>query len=845
MNSDRNPEELIPALEPATSFADSDQIRWVQSALGIVTWVWMLETNEVRWFGDLSALLGLPPGRFAGTFRDYLNYVHPDDVKLVRQNFIECIKGRRPFFRNEERVLWSDGSIRWLEIYGRAETHPGGGVRRILGVIRDVSDRKEIENALVKSEELFAKVFRSSPAAILVTRLSDGLILNANPHFEEITAYEASDVIGRTTSEIGLWCDPVDRDRWIEQLAKRGLVRDYPTRFNTKDGRIIQVLMSTARLNLEGEAGAISLSRDVTEQAQTQRKAIESQRKYATVFEICPEAMAITRVDGGAIIEVNSAFVKKMGRSREETLGRSGTAVGIWAREADRNHVLERVQQDGAVSNYETQFVHANGTTHDILLSVSPLEFEEHPCLVWAWRDVTEIRAAERKRADNERRHREELLRLANEDRLTGLPNRNWLTDQLARAVQSAREEASRFAILFIDFDGFKRINDSIGHAIGDELLKEASRRIERTLRACDRVARIGGDEFTVLMHQLDDESDVVGLAHQLVRAFDQPFQLSNHELRIGISIGISLYPKDGTNGDALLRSADIAMYEAKASGRGRYHFYTDVLFQRLTQRLETERALDQALGADELFLHYQPRIASEDGRLVGFEALLRWDHPSLGLQYPSNFIALAEETGLIVRIGERVIDMVCAQLALWTKAGLAIVPVSLNISPQEFQRTELAPCIAAALARHGVSPALLEIEITESSTLAPHFDAPRRLAELHTLGLKVLIDDFGTGYSSLSQLQKLDVDVLKIDRSFTAELGASRHGEVLVRTIVAMAKALDMIVVAEGVETLEQFQMLRLLGCDEMQGYLISRPMPASAVPTVLNRTFLPGTTF
>jgi EAL domain-containing protein (putative c-di-GMP-specific phosphodiesterase class I) len=188
---------------------------------------------------------------------------------------------------------------------------------------------------------------------------------------------------------------------------------------------------------------------------------------------------------------------------------------------------------------------------------------------------------------------------------------------------------------------------------------------------------------------------------------------------------------------------------------------------------------------------------------------------------------------------------MVCAQLALWTKAGLAIVPVSLNISPQEFQRTELAPCIAAALARHGVSPALLEIEITESSTLAPHFDAPRRLAELHTLGLKVLIDDFGTGYSSLSQLQKLDVDVLKIDRSFTAELGASRHGEVLVRTIVAMAKALDMIVVAEGVETLEQFQMLRLLGCDEMQGYLISRPMPASAVPTVLNRTFLPGTTF
>ncbi|MGA2551043.1 MAG: EAL domain-containing protein [Burkholderiaceae bacterium] len=833
--SNGKPGAVASPVHPAlVSLKDPGQFLWAQEALGIVTWIWDLQANQVCWFGDLSILLGVPPGQFDGSFLDYERHLHPDDRDRARETLSECITGIHPQYRSEERVLWTDGSIHWLETYGRGEYGPSGHAQRIVGVVKDVTDRKNIELALAQSEERFAKAFRASPLAILVTRLSDGLILSANPNFEEISGYGPSEVIGRTTGELALWIDADERMRWSAELLEHGLVRDFPAQFRTKDGRVVFLLTSSARLDLDGEAGAISLSRDITEQTQVQRKALESQTRYATIFEISPEPMAITRFETGAIIEVNSAFVQQLGRSREDTLGRSGREIGIWANMGDRERVLNQINDVGFLSNFDTQFVHCDGSTHDILLSCSILQVEEQPCVVWAWRDVTRLRSIERARAENERRHREELVRLANEDPLTGLPNRNWLMQRLANVVEHSRQRQSRFAILFVDFDGFKRINDSIGHAVGDELLKAAARRLEHTLEEKDRVARIGGDEFTVILERLEDESEAVELASRMVEAFSRPFQLSAYELTIGISIGISCFPKDGDNGDDLLRSADIAMYEAKASGRGRYHFYTDALYRRLTSRLETERALDEALTRNEFCLHYQPRVSGQDGRLIAFEALLRWNHPRLGLVYPGRFIELAEETGQIVRIGEHVIELVCHQLKEWGRKGHPVLPVSLNVSPQEFQRTELIAALQAALARHALDPQLIEIEITESSTLGPHFDAQRRLAELREIGVRVLIDDFGTGYSSLSQLQKLDVDVLKIDRSFTAELCRTTPGEVLVRTIIEMSKALGMVVVAEGVETPEQFQKLRALGCDEMQGFLISRPVEPDRVESL-----------
>lgn len=823
------------------SAEDRDQFLWVQAELGIVTWVWESGTAEIRWWGDLSPLVGLAPGKFSGTLAEYLRFLHPDDAESARRTFRLCIEGRRPSYRSEHRVVWADGTVRWLETYGRAQYSPSGEARRVMGVVKDSSDRKSIESALLQSEERFAKVFRASPAAISVTRLSDGLILNVNPYFEEITAYRTSEVVGRTTMEIDMWVDPEVRDKWVRSLTERGHVRDFPARFRTKHGGVISVLLSSQRLDLDGEEGAISLAQDVTEREQTERIALESQKKYAAVFEISPEALAVTRAEDGAIVEVNSAFILQLGRSREATLGRSGEAIGVWARASDREQVLTQLRNEGRVSNFETQFLHADGSPRDILLSCSRVQFDQHPCIVWSWRNITDIRTQERSRAESERRHREDLLRLANEDPLTRLPNRNWFMEHLSKSVDAARAGQYQFAVLFVDFDGFKRINDSIGHAIGDELLKVASRRLEETLLPLDRVARIGGDEFTVLTGCIENESNALAAASRMVQAFSRPFSISSYELSIGISIGISLYPKDGLDGDQLLRSADIAMYEAKANGRGRYHFYTDALYQRLTERMETERALTEALQNGEFVLHYQPRISAADGKLLALEALIRWDRPRHGLVYPYRFIQLAEETGLIIRIGQQVIEMACAQLAAWKEQGLAVVPISLNVSPQEFQRAEFINCIRETLARYAIGPDFLEVEITESSTLDANFNVQRRLGELHALGSKVLIDDFGTGYSSLSQLQKLDVDVLKIDQSFTAELCNSAHGEVLVRAIIEMAKALGMVVVAEGVETIEQFNVLRRLGCDEVQGYLISRPVDAKQVAALFGKVLLP----
>lgn len=814
---------------------DADQWLWAQDALGVVTWIWDIDEASVTWIGDLSPLLGGAPGSFSGHFLDYLKHVHPDDATASRTTYLACLRGERTHYRSEERVVWPDGSVHWLETYGRAERGQKGRTRRMMGVVKDVTDRKSIEFALVQSEERFAKFFRASPMAVVVSRLADGLILNVNPRFEEISGFKAAEVIGRTTTELSIWLDTLDRGYWAQSVLERGVIRDVALPFRRKDGRVLSTRMSSARLDLDGEPGVISLIRDITEQEVAEQRFRDSQRQYQAVFQTSPEPIVISRLHDSTMIDVNPAFERALGRPRSETLGRAGVGQSLWVNPEERERAIETIKRDGRISNLETRLIHGNGSMRDVLASGSLVELAGEECIVWAWRDMTEARAAERRRAEAERRHRDELIRMAKLDPLTGLPNRAWLMDRLAAMVDTPTEPPRPFGVLFIDFDGFKKVNDSIGHAPGDELLQEAARRLEGTLSPGDHVARIGGDEFTVIMSSLKDEAEALAMAERLIASFNEPFRLSSGDVVIGLSVGIALYPRDGNDGNDLLRNADIAMYEAKALGRGRALVYTPPLFQRLKQRLDTEKALLEALERHEFELHYQPRVRAADGVLVGFESLVRWRHPKRGLVLPSQFIPLAEETGLILRLGEVVLDRACADLARWRASGLAPLPVSVNASAQEFQRPELPGLIAAALARHQLEPHLLELEITESSTLGHNFDAAVRLSELRDLGVKVLIDDFGTGYSSLSQLQKLQVDVLKIDQSFTAELGHSAQGEVFVRAIIDMAQALDVTVIAEGVETAAQADILHRLHCQELQGYLISRPIPAAEVAALL----------
>ncbi|MBV0881691.1 EAL domain-containing protein [Noviherbaspirillum sp. L7-7A] len=446
-------------------------------------------------------------------------------------------------------------------------------------------------------------------------------------------------------------------------------------------------------------------------------------------------------------------------------------------------------------------------------------------------RDITETRL-----------HQEALEQIANADALTSLPNRHWLTSYLPAAMEQAREAGRMLAVMFVDLDDFKNINDTLGHAAGDELLKAAALRLNAVIRPEDRVARLGGDEFTIIVQAAQTREEVAAVAQRVIDTLWQPFVLSGAKRQhlVHASVGVSLFPEDGADGETLLKHADIAMYAAKGARKGSYRFFEPELERRLVTRLNREAELKLAIQNGELLLHYQPRVRSDSGEITSMEALVRWNHPVQGLIAPNEFIPLAEKTGLIVPLGMEVARMACAQLARWKRQGLPLVPVSINVSAQQLDAGDLGDMLAGALQANRLDARLLQVEITESATVAEDGAAMQQLAAIQQAGIRLYVDDFGTGYSCLAQLKRLDMDGLKIDRAFTSQLNNSDNDAALFKAIVSMAHALQMRVVAEGVETAAQLAAVQALACEEVQGYFVSRPLPADAVAKLMQQRFL-----
>lgn len=431
--------------------------------------------------------------------------------------------------------------------------------------------------------------------------------------------------------------------------------------------------------------------------------------------------------------------------------------------------------------------------------------------------------------------HQAELKRMSGVDLLTGLPNRQWLMNYLPDVLVQALIDGAEVALLFVDLDEFGHVNELHGHAAGDALLRAAATRLTSLLRPADRVVRFGGDEFVVVLMPAEGDAQTERVAERIVGAFGMPFLVGPAPIEVGASVGIALFLRDGADAAALIRAGGIAVDAAKSGGKGQFRFYEAALARAMHTQAKLKQSLVDAIEQDQFVLYYQPRVAAHSGALCSMEALLRWVHPQRGLVMPLDFIALAEASGLILQIGDMVMDKACAQLAAWRRAGLPLVPVSVNVSPAQFAKGAVHRQLQLCLERHAVPAALLEVEITESAMMGDQEHIIAQLAAIRALGVKLHVDDFGTGYSSLSQLQKLKMDVLKVDRAFTAELGQSREGQVFFQAIVSMAHALGMSVVAEGVETAAQLQILRQLACNEVQGYFIARPMPAGAMAHLL----------
>ena len=428
----------------------------------------------------------------------------------------------------------------------------------------------------------------------------------------------------------------------------------------------------------------------------------------------------------------------------------------------------------------------------------------------------------------------ERLSSLAYHDTLTGLPNRLLFQDRLERAVTHSHRHGKGLAVLFLDVDRFKVINDSLGHSVGDRLVREVAARLQDCVRESDTVARLGGDEFTVLLPSVGQAVDAAKVACKVLDAIRMPFELDGRELFLTCSLGISVYPDDGRDAETLVKNADAAMYRAKEQGRDRYLLYTPALNATALERLALESSLRKALPNDELLLHYQPIVDVATRGMHGVEALLRWHHPELGLVPPGDFIPLAEVTGLILSMGPWVLRTACAQARAWQglRPGLRM---SVNLSAREFQEPALVGYVTDALADTGLPPHLLQLEITESSAMQNAQAASQTLRELKALGVGLSIDDFGTGYSSLSYLRRFPIDTLKIDQSFIRDIGADPDDAAIASAIIALAHTLKLAVVAEGVETAEQLAFLARHGCDRAQGYLFSRPLPADRCESLL----------
>ncbi|HZU52552.1 MAG TPA: EAL domain-containing protein [Holophagaceae bacterium] len=433
------------------------------------------------------------------------------------------------------------------------------------------------------------------------------------------------------------------------------------------------------------------------------------------------------------------------------------------------------------------------------------------------------------------------LTHQAHHDALTGLPNRVLLEDRLTQALAQARRNDQRVALLFIDLDGFKGVNDSLGHPAGDALLRLVADRLAGSVRASDTLARMGGDEFAVVLQEVRDTPSAARVAEKLLESLRLPFRVEGRDLHISASIGVAFFPEDGVDAETLLRHADVAMYRAKALGRDACQCFTPELQDQMEARLDLDRRLDQALQEGEFTLHYQPQF-HPDGRLTGFEALVRWNHPSLGLVPPAKFIPAAEESGLILPLGRWVLEEACRQMVRWRQAGARDLVMAVNVSAIQFADPGWVDTVAQVIDRHGLPPHCLELELTESLVMDPASEPARRLARLKEMGVGLAIDDFGTGYSSLSYLHRLPISVLKIDQSFVRELQPGREdrsGPIL-QAIVALGRHLGLQVVAEGVETELQRAFLANLGCDALQGYLLGRPVPPEALEALVRQAAL-----
>lgn len=741
----------------------------------------------------------------------WLVSVHPEDREALRREWGEAF-GLRRRLDTEFRLRRGAGDYGWVHHTAEPVTDEAGRLAGYLGTCHDISERRNAELAARARAQEIRLLADNVP--VLISHFSHDLrCLFANKAYAAFWGWNVDSVIGRTVEEI----IGAEGFREIEPYIRRvlsGETATYERSLRGADGgtRVIEVNL-LPQLDEAGRAiSAFVLISDITRHRLSEQAVRESEERLRKFADATHEGIVFH--DDGVITDCNDAGLRLIGYRYEELVGRP---VLDFVAPESRDTVLNNIRL-GYERAYEGFILHKDGARVAVEMTGKVMPYKGRPYRMTVIRDIRDRKEAEAR-----------IQFLAHHDTLTGLPNRVLLMDRLEFILASARRREARVGVLFIDLDNFKTVNDSLGHAAGDALLRQVASRIEGALRSVDVVSRLGGDEFLVVLPDLESEQAPVAVAEKLLAVVTEPVTLEGQSLSVSPSIGIAVFPRDGTTADTLIRNADAAMYLAKDRGRSNFQFFSERLSQTAFNTLSLESRLREAIRDGAFELHYQPQVRVDTGRLVGVEALIRWPQKDGPPVMPNDFIPIAEQRGLIMPIGAWALRQACRQNRMWQLAGLPRVPVAVNLSAIQFKQRNLIAEVERVLDETGLDAAWLEFELTESMLMDETPELVRTMDGLRALGVKLAIDDFGTGHSSLAHLKRFPIDKLKIDRTFVRDIATDPDDRAITAAIVGLARAMGITSIAEGVEAGAQLDFLLERGCDEMQGFLVSRPLAAA----------------